>query len=266
MSALAPEHLAKLKAWLSGEWGLKGEDYRDAFLDRRVAPRLAARACPDPGSYLRLLENDPAEAKVLLAKLLVPTTEFMRNPEVFAALARALQERMGRRGWSPLRLLSAPCSTGEEAVSLAILLEEKGMEGRIVAADRSAPALARLASGIFGLRALEKLDSGLKERYFTVEGDRAMVAPGLRRRIFPVRLDMGWGLGGRRFHAVIMRNLFIYLTEAAQGRLLEEAGRALEPGGLLVLGRVETVGRRWRGSWRPVDADCRIYEWTGVRA
>lgn len=266
MTLLSKEDLAQLREWLQSRHGLRASDYREAFLTRRVTPRMAARGCVDVASYLRLLDSDPAESRVLLGKVLVPTTEFMRNPEVFQSLLALIRSRAGLPGWDRLRILSAPCSTGEEAVSLALLLEDGRIDGLVAAGDRSPLALARLKAGSFPLRALDKLDKTLKERYFTLEGDRARVAPEVLRRIHPMRVDLGWGLAGRGFHVVLMRNLFIYLTEAAQGRLLSDIAEAIVPGGLLVLGRVEAVGRRWRDAWRPVDSDCRIYEWTGVRA
>lgn len=255
-----------LRGWIERAGGLRGQDYRDSFLERRVRSRLAATGCADLKDYLVFLDGHPDERGALVAKLLVPTTEFFRNPEVFASLGRLLGERSAALGWQRLHVLSAPSSTGEEAVSLAILLAANRLAGRVLAADRSVQALRRLRRGTFPVRSLERLDKGQIAGYFRVEGDRATVLPGIARAILPVCWDLGQGLPGRGFHLVAMRNLFIYLTPQAQGRLLEAASRALVPGGLLILGRVESVGRSGTGSWSVVDREARIYEWAGGRA
>ena len=263
MLRLEENDLASVRAWMNRSLGLRGEDYRPAFLARRIGSRLAATGCPDVRSYLELLAHDPHESGTMSSKLLVPTTEFFRNPEVFGALGRALAEISRRPGWSSLRVMSAPCSTGEEAVSLAILLEEMGLTGKILAVDRSRRALASLQAGVFGARSVGKLDLQRRARYFKEEGDKARVRPDIAARILPVCCDLTSGVPARRVHVVVMRNLFIYMTEAAQSRLLGEAGRVLLPGGLLALGRVEVLPRYAMRGWTPVDRDARIFEWTG---
>jgi len=260
VSGLQPGDLDLLRRWLAREIGLRGADYRDEFLARRVLPRMEAAKSPSLGAYLTYLEPRPEERKALVQRFLIPTTEFFRNPEVFESLGEELARMRAPRG---LNLLSAPCSTGEEAVSLALLLEMRGLRGRIVAADLSAPALARLRAGRWPVRALEKLDREVVARYFGIEDDWAVPAHRLLQRIQPVRWDLGRGMPGGGFHAVLLRNLFIYLTAQAQERMTAEAGRALLPGGLLVLGRVERLVTR--EGWEEADRDGRLYRWKGER-
>jgi len=260
---LSDQDLEDLRAWMRRGPGLRGEDYRPTFLARRLWPRLRASGCKDVPSYLALLRQDPAEAQSLASKFFVPTSEFFRNPEVFKSLSMLLAERVRRPGWTPLKIVSAPCSTGEEPVSLAILLEEAALQGRILAFDRSRNALAALQSGLFARRALEKVDLKLQARYFKREGERFSVVQRVAARICPICCDLGDGFPVRKAHVVMMRNLFIYLTEAAQLRLLDGAAQALVPGGLLVLGRVEALSPLRAAAWHPVDRAARIYERTG---
>jgi two-component system CheB/CheR fusion protein len=257
------DQLSALRGVLARVLGPTAEVYRSSFLERRVAPRLAATHSADVAVYLDLLRRRPEEVWALCERLFVPTTEFFRNPEVFEALGELLAARSAEATWRTLRILSAPCSTGEEAASLSILLKEKGLCGKILAADRSPRALARLRGRRYPLKSVASLDKALKERYFRREGDVAWLDPGAARQIQPLLWDLGWGLPGRGFHAVVMRNFFIYLTAEAQARLLADAHGALVPGGLLVLGRVESIGRREMEGWRVVNRDARIYESTG---
>jgi chemotaxis methyl-accepting protein methylase len=259
---LEGEDLAAVRAWMGQTLGLRGEDYRPAFLARRLWSRIKASGGGDVKAYLADLGTDSAEAGLLASKFLVPTTEFFRNPEVFQALGDAIEVRAKRPGWSPLRVVSAPCSTGEEAASLAILLAERGLRGRILAMDRSLRALRVLRAGAYDQRTVEKVDLRRRARYFKQGGEKSTVGPELASRILPLCCDLGKGVPARGVHVMMMRNLFIYLTEVAQARFLENAGRVLVPGGLLVMGRVEVLPRGLRG-WSLVERDARIYEWNG---
>lgn len=263
MSPLADEDLLRLRTWISRSWGLEAGEYRASFLARRLAPRLRATGISSLRVYLEHLESHPAEARAFLGKLLVPTTEFFRNPEVFDRLQAVLLARAGRAGWETLRILSAPSSTGEEPYSLAILLEERGLKGRILAADRSRASLRSLIRGEYPPRALRALNGKRFSRYFKAEEDAVSVAPALRPRVWAVCADLTRGLPGRGFHVVMLRNLFIYLTEEAQARILREVHGALVPGGLLVLGRVEAPARACAGMFAVLDREARIYERAG---
>jgi chemotaxis methyl-accepting protein methylase len=252
--------LCALRKFLERSYGLRGEDYRETFLARRLEPRLSATGHATVKAYLDHVRKHPAEAEVLLTKLLVPTTEFFRNPEVFEALKRTIRERVRSLSWKGVRILSAPCSTGQEAVSLSILLEELGTAGLVLAADRSALALQELRAGRYPLKSLEGMDKGRRERYFTVEENRASVARRVLRRIYPLCCDLSRGVPAGPFHVVLLRNLFIYLTSQAQERLVSEAWEVMVPGGLLVLGRVEAAGCSASRQFRAVSRDARIYE------
>lgn len=266
VTTLSDDDLAAFRCWMYERLGLRGEDYRPTFLARRLWPRLRTAGFIDVPSYLSYLRKNPAESESLASKFFVPTSEFFRNPEVFQALSKILSDRAHRLGWSPLKVVSAPCSTGEEPASLAILMEEAALPGRILAFDRSRKALAALKLGLFARRALEKVDLRLQERYFRRDGEKSRVVQRVAARICPICCDLGDGLPVRSAHVVVMRNLFIYLTEASQVRLLDSAAQALVPGGLLVLGRVEAPSPLRAAAWEPVDRAARIYEWTGGNA
>jgi len=259
MTPLPPETLERLQKWITAHSGLRGEDYRSTFLDRRISPRLRTTACATVEEYLDYIEKHGAERRVFLDKLLVPTTEFFRNPEVFEQLGALLRDWKAREPLAGLRILSAPCSTGEEAVSLAILLREIRLDGRIIALDRSRKALRKLQAATFPARTTEKLDRALRERYFKQEENSVRVDPAIIKTILPVCGDLTFGIPGTGYHVIALRNIFIYLTEEAQNRLLGEAERALVPNGLLILGRVESLGRKSSHGWRTVVRDARIY-------
>ncbi len=259
MSTVTSAEVELFRAWLKREAGLRAEDYRDAFLARRIQPRLEAHGFQRVSDYLQALKERPSEREMLISRVLVPTTEFMRNPEIWESLARLLKEAPFR---DPLRIASAPCSTGEEALSAAILLGEIGRQGFVLAADRSLKALSRLAEGRYAERTLEKVDKNIVRRYFRVENGWATPVKRVRRIVLPLLCDLCHGMPGAGFHVLLVRNLFIYLTEEAQEQVVRAASAALVPGGLLVLGRVERLPQGLSG-WEKADGEGKIYRWKG---
>ncbi len=266
MKTLDSASLARLRGWITSRSSLHAEDYRGTFLYRRVYPRLKATDTETIREYIGVLERNQEEAGIFLKKLYIPTTEFFRNPEVFEALGDQLVMRFAGGGRAKnLRILSAASSTGEEAVSLAILLCRRGLGGRVVALDRCFSHLKSLRAASYSVAKLERVDKRLIERYFIVSGKVAIVRPEIRRMVDPVCADLTNGVPVKRFDVVALRNFFIYLTATGESRLLRRVAEALLPGGLLVLGKVETLGKNDLTEWKMVDKDARIYERGGMR-
>src|SRR5690242_19004570 len=148
---LGAEDLGRFRSLLERELGLRLDDRGLPDLERTLLRRLSARRQPC-AEYLDRLDVDPnPEILVLTADLTVGETYFLRHVEQFRALTQtALPEMLrttGRTG--PLRLLSAGCSTGEEAYSLAIALRESGIgpDASIVGVDVNPESLNRARSG-----------------------------------------------------------------------------------------------------------------------
>lgn len=259
MTAFSPRELGVIRSWLRKRGVVRPEEYRDSFLERRVRARMDAMGLSNVDELLRAVGPQEKSRDAFLQKLLVPTTEFLRNPEVFHEVSRILAERAPAWG-EPIRVLSAGCSTGEEAYGLAALLDARGLEYRILALDRSSSALRALRAGTYDPRTLGKVDKRLSERYFNHRAAGYSVAGKLRARVLPARWDLGCGLPRGPFHAVLLRNVLIYFTEEAKVRLLSEARAALAPGGLLVLGKAESAGRAAPAEIVARDRERRIYE------
>jgi chemotaxis methyl-accepting protein methylase len=259
VSPLSAADLRAVKHWLRGHGIARPEDYRDTFLNRRVQARMQAMGQEDVHGFLRAVDTCSKSRDAFFQRFFVPTTEFLRNPEVFEEAARLTSQRA--QAWGhPIRVLSAACSTGEEAYGIALLLLEKGLDCRVLALDRSRLALDRLRAGAFEERVLAKVDKRLRERYFIRGAVGFKACDELLSRVQPACWDIGGGFPRGTFHMVFLRNVLIYLTEEAKVRLLGEVTRVLVPGGILVLGRTESAGRCVTGDLAPLDRDKRIYE------
>ena len=196
--------------------------------------------------YGTKLQSDGAALDDLLCELTVGETYFLRDPAQFEFLRREiLPEVLGRRGPDHvLRLLSAGCSTGEEAYSLAILLEEEGLaaNSRIVATDISRVALEKARLGIYGRWSLRGTGEDFAGRHFHAREGQYQLKERFRRAVafqhlnlaedtYPAYASGLWG-----FDVIFCRNVLIYFGGKAIEGVVPRLFESLAPGGWLVAG------------------------------
>ena len=140
---------AALAAWARREAGLVLDESRRVDAEDRMR-RLAARlGLPGPEGLLAALPEAAEVREALLGELTVGETYFFREPPAFAAIRAIILPELRARASGPLRVWSAGCASGEEAYSLAILLEEEGFGGasEVIATDLSRAARGRARAG-----------------------------------------------------------------------------------------------------------------------
>ncbi len=200
--------------------------------------------------YYRLRYDDPGRIELtrLIEALLVHETYFFRELEPLQELVEGhLAHLVTSHGRA--RVWSAACSTGEEAYTLAMLLDARGMLDRveIVASDLSATAIATARSGCHGARALRPGHPvELARRYLEVGPAGVTVAPRLRDAVAFQTLDLFdadaiAALG--QFDVILCRNVLIYFRDAYIPRVLHALAGALSPGGLIAVGISESLIR-----------------------
>ncbi|WP_170844975.1 CheR family methyltransferase [Chitinasiproducens palmae] len=206
--------------------------------------RMQTRDICETGEYARVLAADAAELQALIEAVVVPETWFFRHPGAFTALLARLPQRIRRPGDGPLHILCAPCSTGEEAYSIAIALLDAGLapeQFEIDARDISAAALAMARRGIYGNNAFRSHDLAFRARHFTPQD-------GGWRIDDRVRASVRFGVGnlvarefgaGQRFDAIFCRNVLIYFPREVQLGVLNTLTQRLADDGLLFVGPAE---------------------------
>lgn len=258
LRALTPDELKRLASWFKREMDIDISFYRPEFLARRFLPRASAMGFRDLCLYLDHADRNESEKRMARKRLLVPTTEFFRNRDVFKAFFDCVKRSPALRERKELIIASAPCSTGEEALSLSILCEEMSLNAKVFALDRSVPSLTQAACGKYNKRAFSKLDKIEIKRYFKEEGSIRTSEDRVLNKVFPVCCDLRFGLPLKEAHAVFMRNFFIYLTDEAQNEVIGSVRKVLVEGGLLVLGKVERL-RMNAGDWTALNLGSKIY-------
>lgn len=222
--------------------------YRTATVQRRLRNRMITVGAKTLDDYLGLIRTCPDEVERLAERLTIKVSRFYRNSPVFEALRREILPRLvSERGGRPLQIWVSGCGCGEEAYTLAMLLEECGADGVIAATDVDAFALRSAERGVYPPAAVQELPAELADRYLRPVRQRGSIAyevdASLRARVRLHRHDVISGVPGPfgpgACTLVSCRNVLIYLQKDAQERALQALLDALAPRGVLVLGEAE---------------------------
>ena len=253
---------------IASEREFRCDSYKEKCLRRRIAVRMRARGVHTYADYARTLDGDPAEWDKLLDALTINVTKLFRNWETYAAIAERVVPMLWTKGDETIKVWSAGCSSGEEAYSLATLFYRHAEEAgeahragrvRVLGTDIDTRSLASAQRGQFQLDAFADAPAEVRRRYFT-PGYPASVLPPIRSLVSFERRDLLLDApppGGH--HLVVCRNVLIYFDRPTQEMLFERFHTALHTGGVLVLGKVETLLGGIRNRFAPLDARERIY-------
>ena len=257
---------------ISREAGLTLDAYKDKCLRRRIAVRMRACGVHTFADYQSHLDSTPSEYERLKDAITINVTRFYRNAETWNILRNRLIGDICENGGENVRAWSAGCSSGEEAYTLAVLIAEYyDRQGRaerldkvIVDAtdiDRQCLTLAR--AGRYRRDALADVPADLVERYFETDDDGYRVIDRVRRSVHVKSLDLNREPPpSRHYRLILCRNVVIYFGRETQERVFVAFAEALAPGGILVLGKVETLFGPARDRFSLLDPRERIYRRT----
>lgn len=226
--------------------GLDTESVGEAVIGRAVRQRSLKVAGGDAGLYWERLQASAEEVQALIEAVIVPETWFFRYPESFAALAQLAGRRAhSLAGARPLRLLSLPCSTGEEPYSMVMALLDAGLAPSaftVDALDVSRSVLERAEAGRYGRNSFRGDNLGFRDRHFTgADGDyqisetvRAKVRFRLGNLLAPALLA-----DEAPYDYVFCRNLLIYFDRVTQEQVVDVLRRLAREDGVLFIGPAE---------------------------
>ncbi|MEL7062040.1 MAG: protein-glutamate O-methyltransferase CheR [Acidobacteriota bacterium] len=248
---MTQEELALFNEFFAQRFGLFFPDHKREILESRLVPRLRALHLQRFLDYYLLLQYDLArEIEALTRAITNNESYFFRETGQFDALVDHLNAAhdTGAR-WSDPRVLSAGCSSGEEAYSLNIALRERVANDRLgglridgVDLDSERVEMARI--GAYRRMSLRALDDERIRRYFEIQGDERFVLRPQHRLDVQFRsgniLDESLARYGQ-YDVVFCRNVLIYFSEAALKRAIENFATVVRPGGLLFLGHSESI-------------------------
>jgi chemotaxis protein methyltransferase WspC len=227
--------------------GLDGNRVNSTHIPRAVAERMRVSGCTEMSSYLRRLQIVPQELEELIEQVVVPETYFFRDREAFVCMKNYVTSQ-----WIPnksdrvLRVLSLPCSTGEEPYSIAMTLLEAGLlphQFRIDAIDISNKAISVAKKAIYTQNSFRGDCLEFRDRYFHAQGKLYHLkewVSGLINFQQGNLLNPLFPSGKSPYDFIWCRNLLIYFEPVDQTRALQVLDKLLLPGGLFFLGYSET--------------------------
>lgn len=253
-ASLSPRDLTRLCEYLYRETGMMFGENKRYYIERRTAERMVATGVRPFPAYLAYLRATPGEREILINAFTVNETYFYREEHQFRCLSRSLLPEIAKtRGpGDKIRIWSAPCSSGEEAYSIAIWLLENwpmvdAFNVEIVGSDIDTRMLAEAAAGDYGERALARLPESVKASYFEApHDDRRRIIKDLRESVnfTPVNLiDESAVAPFGKFDVIFCRNLLIYFDDASRRASSGNLYEALNPGGYICLGHSESMSR-----------------------
>ena len=254
VSAEAP--IAELCELLRETYGKDISGYDVAFLARSLAKRVAGTGAMSASDYLRRLVEDRSEADGFFDFLNITYSDFFRSPLTFGHLEQLLLPNLflevARAGRAELRVWVAGCAAGQEAWSVAMLLEDlaaargHSLPFRIIATDISEAGLALARAGTYDQRAMQNVRLRHLREYFLKKGETYTVGPLLRSHVEFSRYDLldersicpPTSLYGD-FDLILCCNLLFYYRADHLQRILDKLCRALAPDGYFVTGEAE---------------------------
>ena len=233
-------------AFLKDRIGLDVASVGEAIIERAVRQRSQTVQAQTAQEYWQHLQSSHDEQQALIEAVIVPETWFFRYPESFVTLARLAKERLAAiKQMRALRILSLPCSTGEEPYSIAMALLDAGLaphQFKVLGLDVSPLSVERAKRGVYGKNSFRGGDIEFRERHFSEQPDGFHIAERVREQ---VRLHVGNLLDPAllanepSYDFVFCRNLLIYFDQPTQKQVFDVLKSLTHEDGVLFIGPAE---------------------------
>ena len=264
------EGLQKIFFLIRSQTGHDFSQYKRNTIIRRVDRRMAVHQIDSLEDYVRYLQLTPAEVDALFRDLLIGVTNFFRDTDVFEQLGKQIIPKLltGKPPGATIRVWIPGCSTGEEAYSIAMLIQE-GMEQlkenfkvQIFATDIDREAIEHARAGVYPSSIVADVSAERLAHFFYEEqpdGNTYRIHKTIRDMLVFSEHDFIKDPPFSKLDLISCRNVLIYIDTELQKKLMPMFHYALNPGGVLVLGSSETVGE-FGSHFTTLDRKSKIYQ------
>ena len=262
--------MQKIVSLIHEQTGIDFTSYKESTVARRIQRRIGIAQLANPEDYLEFLEQSPQEIAMLGRDLLINVTRFFRDGEVFdvlrgeilPAILKSAAARKALRIWVP------GCATGEEAYSIAILVQElvtargEKWDVKIFATDVDKVSIEYAGRGLYPKSIAADVTPELLARFFVQESGALQISPEIRKQVVFAQQNILRDPPFTKVDLISCRNLLIYLRTDSQKKVMTRLHFALRPGGYLLLGTSEAIGDR-ESAFETVNAKMRIFQKRG---
>ena len=247
MVRISDTEFGQFKRFIFEAAGISLGDAKKALVSGRLAKRLHACKVNNYGEYFRLLmSGNAAELQIAIDLLTTNETYFFREPKHFQFLRQQITSGAFRT--SSLRVWSAAGSTGEEAYSIAMLLEDllTGQPWEVVASDISTRVLERARAGHYSMGRIDNFPTGYLQRFCLKGRDEQagtlLIQRALRGKVRFLQVNLNAALPHLgMFDVVFLRNVLIYFNNETKRKVVARVLNVLKPGGYLFIGHSESL-------------------------
>ena len=265
----AENAIKKIFVLLRTQTGHDFSQYKPSTINRRIERRMAVQQIDSLDEYVKFLQTKQTEIDALFRDLLIGVTSFFRDPEVFKALESQVIPKLfsNKPAGSIIRVWSPGCSTGEEAYSIAILLQERldalkqNFRIQVFATDIDSQAIAIARNGLYPASIATDITPERLARFFVAEpdGNAFRIHKGIRDMLIVSEQDVIKDPPFSRLDLISCRNLLIYMGADLQKKLIPLFHYALNPAGFLLLGTSETIGE-FNDLFSPLEVKTKLYQ------
>ena len=259
--------LEKILLLIRDRTGVDFTDYKHTSIHRRVERRMAIHQIDSREDYFRYLEGNPSEAGALSKDFLIGVTRFFRDAPAFEVLSERVVSELiqTKRQNSTLRIWVPGCSTGEEAISIAILLVEY-MEKlnvqhsiQIFGTDLDPSTIDRARLGEYPESIVSDVSGERLERFFVKTEHAYRIKKFIREMIVYAVQNIAHGTPFSKMDLISCRNVLIYMGMKLQRKILPIFHYSLNEGGYLFLGSSESIGR-FDDLFSTIETHWKIYQ------
>ncbi|MFX1391047.1 MAG: CheR family methyltransferase [Promethearchaeota archaeon] len=250
-SSIKPSSIDALIEELKNATGLKFDHYQRKFLEKRIDFRMKNLNLNYYNDYINYIRENPVEVDLFLDKFTINYTYFFRNYSVYENFEKFI-DLYTKYNKKKMRIWSAPCATGDEPYSIAIVLNEikkkknNGFDFEIIASDIDPTAIRTAKKGIYGEYSVHETPKEYLQNYFSKEntqiGPKFILEKEIKNKVEFIQEDIIKGHQKNiKYDIIFCRNFFIYINQYAREKLLRIIESRLYDGGLLILGGSETL-------------------------
>jgi PAS domain S-box-containing protein len=244
--------LRRIFTLLKSTFAVDFSHYKETVINRRVTRRMVINHMDSKTSYAEYLGTHPVELQALFDDMLIGVTSFFREPDTFLILKEKLFPELfkNRVSKEPIRIWIPGCSTGEEAYSFAIAMQEFLEETRTVdvqvqifGTDVNGKNVDKARQGIYPKSIDVDVSESRLKRFFISFNGSYQIAKFIRDMCVFAKQDLTADPPFSNLDLVSCRNMLIYFDSQLQERIVPILHYALKPNGFLILGESESIGK-----------------------